>query len=145
MHNIKYKTLYFDNTFRKNLFHLIMKITLAHKIKQLVASLVIIAMGLLVVNNVVFLHAHKLTNGKIVVHAHPYNKGQDSAPFKKHNHSSKELALISHLQLLFFAALLLTVSLFRSEITSVFFFQKHVYRSGFKHSIKGRAPPYSLF
>ncbi|WP_093919302.1 hypothetical protein [Sunxiuqinia elliptica] len=122
-----------------------MKTTLTHKIKQLVASLVIVAMGLLVVNNVVFLHAHKLTNGKIVVHAHPYNKGQDSAPFKKHNHSSNELTLISHLQLLFFAALLLTLSIFRSEIAQGFFTSKHNYRSAFRHCTKGRAPPYSLF
>lgn len=122
-----------------------MKTTLARKIKQLVASLVIIAIGLLVVNNVVFLHAHKLTNGKIVVHAHPYNKGQDSAPFKKHDHSSSEFILISHLQLLFFAALLLTMSIFQSEIAQGFFAPKHSYRSAFRLCIKGRAPPYSLF
>jgi hypothetical protein len=34
-------------------------------------------MILLIVNNIVFLHVHKLPNGEIIVHAHPYNKSND--------------------------------------------------------------------
>lgn len=36
-----------------------------------------VAISMVIINIIVFLHAHKLDSGKIIVHAHPYNKNQD--------------------------------------------------------------------
>ncbi|QJW88066.1 hypothetical protein HNV11_01095 [Spirosoma taeanense] len=42
------------------------------------------------VNGVVFRHAHRLADGTIICHAHPY-KSSPGTQFPNHNHSSDEL------------------------------------------------------
>jgi len=56
------------------------------------ACLAIGIMGLLIANKALFIHTHKLEDGRIVVHAHPYNKSGDSeSPYKNHSHTKLEL------------------------------------------------------
>jgi hypothetical protein len=50
-------------------------------------------MLLIQLNNVLFRHAHRLTNGKIISHAHPY-KPIGNGPFQPNNHTNNELFLL---------------------------------------------------
>ncbi len=120
-----------------------MKATFKNKIQKLVAGFLLISVGLLVVNNVVFIHAHKLSNGEVLVHAHPYNKSQDPAPFKKHDHSSKELFHIAHFQLLFFIAVFSIFSIILTGLRNIYFYNTPAIRFNCYLSLKGRAPPMS--
>ena len=118
-----------------------MKITFKNKIKKLIAGLLLVSIGMFIVNNVVFLHTHKLSNGKILVHAHPYNKSQDSAPFKKHNHTSKELFQISQIQLLFISAVFSILSIIPVGQKNIYSYNipSILFNSCFR--LKGREPP----
>lgn len=49
---------------------------------------------LLQVNNVLFRHAHRLPDGRIIVHAHPYNLFGKGGPVLPNNHSASELRLL---------------------------------------------------
>lgn len=118
-----------------------MKTTFRKKIQKLVSGLLVFSVGLLIVNNVVFLHTHKLANGNIIVHAHPYNKSQDSAPFKKHNHSSKELFHISSIQLLFITAVFSILCILLTAYKRVYFFQTPTVHFNYFFRLKGREPP----
>jgi len=118
-----------------------MKTTFKNKIQKLIAGLLIFSVGLLIVNNVVFLHSHKLSNGKIIVHAHPYNKSQDSAPFKKHNHTSKELFHISHIQLLFVSVVFAILIRLSIAYNNIYFNQTPSVHTDYFFRLKGRDPP----
>lgn len=50
------------------------------------------------VTNVFYFHAHKLADGTVVCHAHPFQKSQDQAPYKSHNHTSREFFYLNHIQ-----------------------------------------------
>jgi hypothetical protein len=100
-------------------------------------------MGALIVNKSIYLHTHKMHDGTIVSHAHPYNKSDDSKPFKSHHHSDTQLLFFQSIKILFFTA-----------FTALFFFvttQKAVYSLyttpfyafAFYNLNKGRAPPVS--
>lgn len=51
-------------------------------ITKIIPFILIGMMISLIANKAIFYHSHKLENGSIVSHAHPYNKTQDSTPFK---------------------------------------------------------------
>lgn len=57
-------------------------------------------MGLLIANKALFMHTHKMADGSIVVHAHPYNKSDDTKPFKSHQHKKAEILFIANLEIL---------------------------------------------
>jgi len=97
--------------------------------------------GLLIINNVMFLHSHKLVNGNIVIHAHPYNKSNDSAPFKSHHHSKTELIYLTNLQLLFIFTLLSFIVLDVAKKKSYVVINQQFYPQSFKILYQGRAPP----
>ncbi len=120
-----------------------MKATSKNKIHKLIATLLMISVGLFIVNNVVFLHTHKLANGRFIVHAHPYNKSQDSAPFKKHNHTSQELFHIAHLQLLFLIGILTVSCIILAFQITTKIYQPSNYKFKLNFGIKGREPPLS--
>lgn len=42
----------------------------------------------------VYYHSHITNDGRLVSHAHPFNKSQDSTPFKSHHHSAIDLLLL---------------------------------------------------
>lgn len=100
-------------------------------------------MGMLIVNNVFFLHAHKLSNGIIVVHAHPYDKTSDSQPYQSHHHTKAELLFFQNLEILFIIVILtfLLVAPFKKE--KVLFKSITEYTSICINFNKGRDPPIS--
>lgn len=118
-----------------------MKLTFKHKMTKMAAGILAVVFGLFILNNVVFLHAHKLSNGQIIVHAHPYNKCSDSAPLKSHPHTTAEFYHLSHIQLLFFVPFIFfTVQLisghkinYHNKTTTLIF--KHDFGT------RGREPP----
>ncbi|MBN2521813.1 MAG: hypothetical protein JXB24_01000 [Bacteroidales bacterium] len=54
-----------------------------------------------IANNTVYTHTHILADGRIITHAHPYNKTNDSEPFKSHQHNQTELLFFKNLEVLF--------------------------------------------
>lgn len=113
-----------------------------HKILRLIAGLLVLAVCLFIVNNVVFLHPHKLPDGNIIVHAHPYNKSQDSAPFKAHSHTTKELFHIANMQLLFITAALFILFTQIANYKRVYLYQTPFVNFKYFFRLKGREPPY---
>jgi hypothetical protein len=78
---------------------------------RLTGLLIMAAIMGLVANRSFNIHSHRLLNGKIISHAHPFNKSQDSAPFKQHSHSSLELFILEQLETLFGGILFLLLIL----------------------------------
>jgi hypothetical protein len=129
--------------FKKILFLANVKTTFRNIVQKLVVGLLLISVGLLIVNNVVFVHTHKMSDGKILIHAHPYNKSQDSAPFKKHDHTSKELFQISHIQLLFVTAIFSVFSAILTANKNIYFYKIPSIHFRYCFRLKGRGPPIS--
>jgi len=132
--NLFYYILYFRHQ---------MKDVVKKACKYIITGLLILAMGVIIANKAVFFHVHKLNDGKIVSHAHPFNKSDDAAPFKKHQHSKNELNLFSHVDLLFFMFLHLpAVILNICHRVYRIFADSLISRSTFMPH-QGRAPPKS--
>lgn len=107
------------------------------------AFLIIGMIGLLIANQGLFLHPHILENGTIVSHSHPYDKNQDSEPYKQHHHTKAEFLFYSNLNILFLSVLLIVsfLSLISKNISFVDV-EKNYFRF-FSFSFLGRAPPVS--
>ncbi|WP_460670766.1 hypothetical protein [Larkinella ripae] len=58
--------------------------------RRQIARFLLILFSLMLVNSVVFRHAHRLASGRIVVHAHPFKPIGDS-PYQPNTHTSAEL------------------------------------------------------
>ena len=120
-----------------------MRLTVRNIIIKTTTLLIIGIMVLFIINKAFFLHNHKLNDGTIITHAHPYNKSNDSKPYKSHYHSDTEFLFFQHLETLF-----LLVS---STIAIIIFVRKE--KKSFKlitkqslifiNLSKGRAPPIS--
>jgi hypothetical protein len=72
---------------------------------KVLALLMIVVLGVMLAVNTTYYHAHKQADGTVVYHAHPYNKSEDSQPYKTHHHSKSEFWLLSHLDKIFIAFL----------------------------------------
>lgn len=57
--------------------------------------------GMLILNKAIFLHSHKMDNGMVIFHSHPYNKSNDTQPFKSHLHSDAELVFLENLKVVY--------------------------------------------
>lgn len=55
-----------------------------------IARFLLVLYTAVLVNGVVFRHAHRLSDGTIICHAHPY-KGSPGTQFPNHSHSRDEL------------------------------------------------------
>jgi hypothetical protein len=110
-------------------------------INHFIALLLIGVIGMLVFNQGIFLHTHKLGDGKVIVHAHPYKKTEDTAPFKSHHHTKAEILFFYHIELLFplFFLVFILFPLCCKFGLSVYPMQP--YRVFWIHYIRGRAPP----
>ena len=100
-------------------------------------------MGLLIANKALFTHIHKLENGTIVTHSHPYDKKQDSEPYKKHPHTKYEFLFFKNLNILFLSIVLI-LSIFSFVRKKVSFVDvEKIYFRLLAFSYLGRAPPVS--
>ena len=120
-----------------------MKTIFKNSLSKQVARLLIVALGLSILNNAFFLHAHRLPDGQVILHAHPYKKSQDKAPIPitAHHHTAAELFVLAQLQFLFFVLVTLSASVFRIGYKRVF---PYIYPSlHLKYYAKprGRSPP----
>ncbi len=104
---------------------------------------VIALMGLLITNNGVFTHSHKLEDGSVVIHAHPYDKSKDSQPYKSHHHTKAAFVFLKNLNLLFFSLFLVITSIFIIKIKQLYVDREKIYFRLFSRSNFSRAPPVS--
>ena len=118
-----------------------MKLTFRDSISKQIARLLIAVLGLFILNNAVFLHAHRLPDGQVILHAHPYKKSQDPAPVKTHHHTAAELFVLDQLQFLFFVLVTLSATLLRLGYKRVFsYIYPSLHLKSFAKS-RGRSPP----
>jgi Mn2+/Fe2+ NRAMP family transporter len=80
------------------------------KIKA-ITCLLLAMMGTFIANNIIFIHSHQINDGKIITHSHPYNKKDDSKPYKSHHHTTAEFLFLENLKLLFPIIILIIVLL----------------------------------
>lgn len=73
---------------------------------------------MLLTNNAVFIHIHKLPDGNIIIHAHPYNKAENTSSDTQHQHTDFELFILQQLQTL------LVLSFIAFALFKIFFFLK---------------------
>ncbi|MFN4144435.1 MAG: hypothetical protein ACK4GN_01335 [Runella sp.] len=66
---------------------------LSSHIRQRLALCLFALFALMLLNGVVFRHAHKLSSGKVITHAHPY-KPVGNLPYQPNNHTDNELFLL---------------------------------------------------
>ena len=118
-----------------------MKTSVRNITKKIAIIFMIGIIGLLITNNVIFLHIHKLTNGYIVTHAHPFNRSDDSAPIKSHHHSKTELIFLENLQLLFIFTLISLIVIDIAKKKSYVVINRVFYPQGYEILNFGRAPP----
>lgn len=114
-----------------------------NNISKQIALVMIVVFGLFVLNNALFLHAHQLSNGRIILHAHPYKKSQDGAPIKTHGHTAAELFHIGHLQMLFFIFVASAVTVFRTDQKRVYAYIHPFLCLDYHARSRGRSPPTS--
>ncbi|MFW6218633.1 MAG: hypothetical protein ACOC3S_00790 [Bacteroidota bacterium] len=98
--------------------------------------------GMLITNEVLFVHVHKLADGSIITHSHPFNKSDDSEPYKNHHHSQLELLFISTLDY-FFPLVFLSINFLevKGSITRAFSVV-NIYISPREFARQDRAPPF---
>ena len=77
-----------------------MKMTVRNITIKFTAFLMIGIIGMLIVNKSIFTHTHKLADGSVISHSHPYNKSNDSEPYKSHHHTNAELVFFQNLEIL---------------------------------------------
>jgi len=100
-------------------------------------------MGFLIANKGLFIHTHKLENGSLVTHSHPYDKKQDSEPFKKHHHTKAEFIFFENLNILFLSVFLIILFLSLVREKTSFIDVEKIYFTQFSFHYQGRAPPVS--
>ena len=110
---------------------------------KILSFLMIGIMGLLIANKVLYTHTHKLENGSVYAHAHPYDKANDSKPYKSHHHTNAELLFLENLNILSFSLSLIITSLFVIKIKQTYDDREKRYIQLFLSSNFGRAPPVS--
>ena len=120
-----------------------MKSTVRNITIKFVTLLMIGIMGLFIANKAIFLHDHKLNDGRIIEHAHPYDKSNDSKPFKSHHHSNAEFLFFQNLEILFLIVFLTfaLIALVKKRKVSFKLITEHTLICINLH--KGRAPPFS--
>ena len=118
-----------------------MKTTVKNITIKFITFLMIGIIGMLIVNKSIFTHTHKLNDGTVINHAHPYDKSNDSEPYKSHHHTNAELVFFQNLETLIIIVFL-TFALFtliKKAKYSFYIITRHTLSCIILH--KGRAPP----
>ncbi|MBN1416131.1 MAG: hypothetical protein JW973_13600 [Bacteroidales bacterium] len=117
--------------------------TMVSKITQIaIAFLMIGLMCLLIANNVAFTHSHQLSDGTIINHAHPYDKSNDTQPYKSHHHTQTELVFFINVQILFLIALFTAWLTCINRVSTFMDNPVPTYWQEPANIFKGRAPPF---
>ncbi|MDD4190313.1 MAG: hypothetical protein PHI28_03220 [Mangrovibacterium sp.] len=119
-----------------------MKMAFTYRIRRILACICLGVVVMLIVNDIVFLHAHELSNSGMIIHAHPYNKKADSAPLKEHHHATADYIAIQISQILFPCVVI--------SLPAVLFYFRASYSSAYRMitgqlhlpGIPGRSPPF---
>ncbi|NHZ85351.1 MAG: hypothetical protein GWP19_05665 [Planctomycetia bacterium] len=106
-----------------------------------VSYLLIVMMSIFIINNVLFIHAHKMDDSRIVVHAHPYDKSDDSQPYKSHHHTKTEFLFLRNLGFLFLFIFLLFIFLNLVKKLWFSFLNIDSFTQTYKFLFTSRAPP----
>ena len=106
-----------------------------------IAIIMIGIMTLMITNQALFLHTHKLSDGTITAHAHPYDKSTDSKPYKTHQHTNSLLLFYQNISILFFVVFLTFALLVPFTKAKLSFVQTIRYYFTYTIHKKGRAPP----
>lgn len=99
---------------------------------------------MMALNNVSNIHVHQLNSGGMVIHAHPFNKNQDSAPVKKHHHTTCDFVQIQTNSNLFLTIVQITCFAPEDINTTVYLPKYTNNNKGFIHTSKNKAPPFSV-
>ena len=75
-------------------------------LKRATLGLLICVLGTLLLNRVLFMHAHVMPDGSITCHAHPFDRSQETDTGLSHQHTGLEYTLLENLGLLFFLIVL---------------------------------------
>ncbi|MEZ4900770.1 MAG: hypothetical protein R2822_02965 [Spirosomataceae bacterium] len=78
-------------------------------IRHLIARGFMVIFALMLLNGIVFRHAHRLSSGKVITHAHPYKLNNPSGPYQPNDHTANELFLLDMFSNAAFVGLTLTV------------------------------------
>lgn len=121
-----------------------MKKSVKKAIIKFTSLLIVGVIFMLIANSAIFTHAHKLADGRVIIHAHPYDKSNDSSPFKSHQHSEKEYCFYKHLKIPFLIVFLSIafIALLESKKVKYKLICKLILV--FSPLQKGRSPPYSI-
>lgn len=113
-------------------------------LKRLTVGFMILVMGALMVNKAIYTHVHLQPEGSVHSHAHPFNKSTENKSSSSHEHSSSELILLDHLDILM---LFISAAFVLIQLASNSGFQETTndrLRSAFIPLTQGRAPPYCM-
>lgn len=89
-----------------------------NRIIKTLVWLIMANMLIMIANQSMFIHAHRMSDGTIVVHAHPFkSSGDANEPYKSHKHSSYDYVLLDNLAhfLATFITLFLAFHILKSE------------------------------
>jgi hypothetical protein len=123
-----------------------MKAGMPYIVKKTFAIVLLGIIGLLTLNNALFMHLHRLPNGTLIVHAHPYsNTNQTDDSNQTHQHTKIEILVISNLLLLFsVGVLVLSTSFFQPKLI-VRCYSYNLLGLNTLRNISNRAPPVHIF
>lgn len=83
---------------------MVMNVGFFNRVKRYVAIFLVALVGLLTLNNALFIHIHNLPDGNIVVHAHPFlasSQPNSANNPTNHQHTKVEFHVLDSLMLLF--------------------------------------------
>jgi len=107
----------------------------------LVVAVLIATLGAVQVNRMVNTHYHLDDSGRLVTHSHPYDKSDDTGPFKTHGHGKCDLSTpVGSIDMTILSVL--TFFFQPPAETIVYYsFSLPVWGEEGQHLFRGRAPP----
>lgn len=64
-------------------------------VRKVSASLILTVLVCLLLNSIIYPHAHRLHDGQVITHAHPHQSNpENESPFENHSHSEGEFWLL---------------------------------------------------
>ena len=118
-----------------------MKSSAGNNMLKFFSFAMIAVMGLMITNKILYTHSHILASGTVYIHAHPFDKTDDSKPFKTHQHTNAEYLFFENSTVLFTLSFLFVLSLFTFKIKHSLIDRKKIYFQLLPHSNLGRSPP----